>query len=119
MINRSGLIYFPEWQQKGQDLHPHLVYFPAQGASTITLTGTKIFIRKNKYDVNRAMIIIYNRDHSLSVAVNVSGILSDGNTYELHNSEDYFGDMIKGRYKEGNLIIPMSRVHTVAKPIGI
>ncbi|MEP7106939.1 MAG: hypothetical protein ABI760_03140, partial [Ferruginibacter sp.] len=116
-INRSGLINLPDWRQKGQDLHAKLEYFQMKNATTLAISGNKIFIRKNKYDSNRATIIVYNWDQANTVSVNVKGILSAGDYYELHNVEDDFGDITMGKFKRGGLVFPM-REHTVAKPLG-
>ena len=44
--------------------------------------------------------------------------LEIGDTFKLHNSQDYFGDVISATYTGGDTIsIPMTG-HTVALPIG-
>jgi hypothetical protein len=98
------------WQQDlGFDLNSTYVDAP--------LTGTKIVVKPNQYDPNRALVVIYNWDLLNSVNVDVSGILSPGSSYKLHNVQDYFGDVITGTYNGGMLNIPMIG-RTRAKPIG-
>jgi hypothetical protein len=80
-------------------------------------TGTKIVVKPNRYDAKRAHITIYNWDKAATVGVDVSSILNSGDTYELRNAQDYFGDIIRGTYSGGSLLVPMTG-RTRAKPIG-
>ena len=98
------------WQQDlGYDVH---------GTYTAAVpTTTQIFYRKNKYDPNRENITIYNWAGTSTVVVNPSLVLKNGDTYALHNSEDYFGDVATGTYGGGTITVPMTG-HTFAKPIG-
>jgi len=80
-------------------------------------TGTKVFVRPNNYEPNRANIIIYNWDKANTVAVDVSSVLNPGDSYELRSVQDYFGDVTTGVYGGGELIIQMTG-RTSAKPIG-
>lgn len=114
---RTGLFYLKDWRRKGQDRHSTLKLLPLKNASHLKIQGNNIFIRKNKYDSNRATIVVYNWELAKNVAVKVNGILFAGDEYELHNAENYFGDIIHGKYNGGNLIIPMTG-HSVAKPLG-
>jgi hypothetical protein len=80
-------------------------------------TGLKVFVRPNRYQAGRGNIVIYNWDRANVVNVDVSSILNPGDGYELHNVQDYFGDVVRGTYAGGLLTISMvgrSRV----KPIG-
>ncbi len=85
-------------------------------------TGTKVFFRPNKYDKNRANIIIYNWDGLATVKVDLSAFLRPGDEYELHNIQDYFGDVITGVFGSGfaaskTISIPMTG-RSMARPIG-
>jgi hypothetical protein len=81
--------------------------------------GVKTFVNPNQYDPDRAMIVIYNFDHNNSVNADISALnWPAGSVYELHNSQDYFGDVVTGVYNGGStLMIPMTG-HTVSKPLG-
>lgn len=85
-------------------------------------TGTKIFVRPNKYETNRANITVYNwgRQNSVSVsASSLSGVaLRAGDRYELHNVQNYFGDVVTGTYDGRAINIPMTN-HSVAQPVGL
>lgn len=114
---RKGSFVLSGWRNKGEDKDVGLELLPFEKASGFKMKENKIFVRRNKYDAKRSMIVVYNWRHSYAVTVPVSGILSIGDSYELHNAENYFGDVIKGKYNGGDLIVPMAG-HTVAKPLG-
>jgi hypothetical protein len=85
-------------------------------------TGNLITVRPNKYEAERANIIIYNWSKSSSVTIsanNLSGVaLSVGDQYELHNAQNFYGDVIKGTYNGSGIVIPMTG-RTVAQPVNL
>ncbi len=82
-------------------------------------TGVKVFIRPNAYEAKRANIAIYNWDLNTTVDVDVSGILSNGDGYEVRNAADFFGaPVLQGTYSGGSLTLPMTGL-SVATPIGV
>src|SRR5207244_5158242 len=54
------------------------------------LTGTKVFLRTNRFEPGRANIVLYNWDKLSKVAVDVSSVLSAGTAYEVRNAQDFF-----------------------------
>jgi hypothetical protein len=80
-------------------------------------TGKKVFVRPNKYDPERAHIVVYNWDLADTVAVNPGSVLSSGDEYELRNVQNYFGDVITGTYTGGAIQINMNGRSRI-KPIG-
>lgn len=81
-------------------------------------TGLNVFINRNKYDDNRANIIVYNWSEADSVSIDFEGIFKPGDSYELHNVQDYFGDVTRGTVpRDGQLQISMNGRSRV-KPIG-
>lgn len=80
-------------------------------------TGLKVFLRPNKYQAGRANLIIYNWSRANTVTIDVSSILSSGDTYELRSVQDYFGDVVVGTYNGAPLSIDMVN-RTLAKPVG-
>ena len=81
-------------------------------------SGNKIFIHNNQYDSERARIVIYNFDDADSVDVNVSALLSEGDSYELHSVYDVYGDaVLSGVYDGKALSVPMGTV-TLPQPNG-
>lgn len=94
--------------------------FPFDKASTYTdaaPTGSNVFLQPNRYDAKRANVIIYNWDRANTVSINPGAVLSPGDTYQLRNAQDYFGDVITGTYSGGNLQVAMTGRNR-AKPIG-
>lgn len=79
--------------------------------------GSKVFVRPNRYAAGRGNIIIYNWNRANTVNVDVSTILASGDTYELRNVQDYFGDVQTGVYTGGPMTINMT-ARTYAEPIG-
>lgn len=69
------------------------------------------------FNPKRSHIIIYNWEQTNTVNVDVRSILCAGDSYELRNTQDYFGDVVSGTYTGGLLRISMNG-RTRAKPIG-
>jgi hypothetical protein len=81
-------------------------------------TVNKVMVRRNQYENGRANIVIYNWQNLNSVSVDVSQIgLQSGDTYQLRNVQNYFGDILTGTYNGQPISIPMTG-RTVATPIG-
>ena len=80
-------------------------------------SGLKVFVRPNRYASGRGNIIIYNWDQAATVNVDVSSVLAPGDTYELRNVQDYFGDIQTGTYSGALIAINMVG-RTMARPIG-
>jgi hypothetical protein len=82
-------------------------------------TANTVIVRANQFEAKRANIVIYNWQNSVTVAVDVSSILSVGDSYEVRNVQDYFSPpVLSGTYNGGVISIPMTAL-TVAKPIGL
>lgn len=114
---RSGKFSLKDWQAKGQDKEIHQKLPRSQEQSKLPNVGNEVFFRQNKYDGNRAMIIVYNWDHLNKISLAVPAFLSNGDTFELHNAADYFGDIITVKCEGGKILIPMKE-HTSSKPLG-
>jgi parallel beta-helix repeat protein len=84
-----------------------------------TPTGTDVFVRPNPYESGRAHIIIYNWNTYNSVPVNVGGVLSVGDHYQVLKGQDFFGSPVASGTYDGNPIqIPMAGLNA-AKPVGL
>jgi hypothetical protein len=82
------------------------------------LSGTRVFVRPNRYEAGRANIIVYNWDNLGSVTVDVSPVLASGAPYEVRNAQDFFAPPVLGGVFDGNpLLLPMTGL-TVAAPTG-
>jgi hypothetical protein len=94
--------------------YPNNTYY-----GTTRPTGVKIFVRPNIYEAGRAHIVVYNWDLASTASVDVSGILSAGDGFEVRNAADFFGaPVLTGTYSGGALTLPLSGL-TVAQPIGV
>lgn len=81
-------------------------------------TGTHVFVRPNLYEPGRANITAFNWDTNDFVEADISAIgLAVGEQFELHQVNDYFGDVRIGSYSGNKLSICMTN-HSVATPIG-
>lgn len=81
-------------------------------------SGTRIFLRPNRYETGRANIVVYNWDNLASVAVDVSSVLAPGAAYEVRNAADFFAPpVLSGIFDGYPLVLPMTGL-TVAIPNG-
>lgn len=96
--------------------------FPNNTYTSSKPNGTKVFVRPNKYEENRANITIYNWDMKSTITLTASDLaefgIPTGATYEIRNVQDYFGDIITGIYNGSSITIPMTG-HSVAQPLGL
>ena len=84
-----------------------------------TAMPSETFIRSNKYDKNRAHVIVYNWNSSNNVTVNLTGSgFNPGDTFDLRNAQNYLNELITLTSNSNNAItIPMTN-WTIAEPIG-
>ena len=68
-----------------QSQYPSNTYYSSRPS------GTQVFLRPNAYEAGRANITIYNWNLASSVSVSFSGILSNGQGFEIRNAHDFFG----------------------------
>ena len=82
-------------------------------------TAPKVVVRPNAYEPGRANIVVYNWGAQSSIAVNVLGLLTAGDAYEVRNVQDFYGAPVtQGTYSGGGTIaIPMGGV-PAPLPIG-
>lgn len=81
--------------------------------------GNQVFVAASTKITNRGNITIYNQAQSNSITVNVSSILSAGDSYRLRNAQDYFTDWQTGTVAgDGTISVNMQAINrTVAAPI--
>jgi hypothetical protein len=85
--------------------------FTADQAGPLHPSGTKIVVEPNQYEPGRGNIIVYNWDLAGSVQVDLSGVLSVGDGYEVRNVQNYFGTpILTGTYGGGAVTLPMTAV---------
>jgi uncharacterized protein (TIGR03437 family) len=105
---------FPQWQELGLDRNGT---WAASARDDGTPSGTKAFLRKNQYDSNRAMLVIYNWDRQDDITIDLSSFLAAGDEYELRSAHDYFGD-VTTRVHDGAPVNIRMTGRTVARPVG-
>lgn len=77
---------------------------------------TQVFVRKNKYEQGRALVVVYNFGNQGSISVNLSGVLADGQRYEVRNVQDIYGSPVAaGTYNGGSITLPVSGVAAPAR----
>ena len=82
------------------------------------LSGTKVFVRPNRYEAGRANIVVYNWDELSHVKVDVRSVLTAGAAYEVRNAQSFFDPPVLSAVFDGNpLVLPMAGL-TVAAPNG-
>jgi hypothetical protein len=64
--------------------------YPNNTFFTSKPTGVKTFVRPSAYEAGRANIAVYNWAGQSSVSVDLSGILSNGDGYEIRNAQDFY-----------------------------
>jgi hypothetical protein len=70
-----------------------------------------VVVRANKYERGRATVVVYNWTGGGSVAVDLSGVLSRGQRYEVKNVQAlYGGPVASGTYSGGSVVLPMNGV---------
>ncbi|MFA6552355.1 MAG: LamG-like jellyroll fold domain-containing protein, partial [Candidatus Paceibacterota bacterium] len=74
----------------------------------INLAPDTVFVLPNAYESGRGNIAIYNWSQKASVSVDLTSLgFVSGDTYELHNAANYYGDILTGTYG-GVLAVPMT-----------
>jgi hypothetical protein len=78
-----------------------------------------VFIEANQYEAGRANIVVYNWGRGDFVSVNVGGVLSVGDSYEVRNVQDFLAaPVLSGIYEGKPLRLPMKGL-SVASPKGL
>jgi len=79
-----------------------------------------IVVRPNYYEPGRANIAIYNWELKNSVAVDLSGVLKGGDSFEIRDVENYFGSPVAtGVYSGAPVTINMASLNATMQPIGL
>ncbi len=91
--------------------------FPSNTYFSSRPTGVKVFIRPNQYEAGRANITVFNWAAQSTVSVDLSGVLTPGQGFEIRNGQDVLGaPVVTGTYDGSPIALPMNL--TPAAPIG-
>ncbi|MFN0061811.1 MAG: hypothetical protein ACKVPX_04755 [Myxococcaceae bacterium] len=81
-------------------------------------TGAWVALRQNRYEPDRAFLVVYNWSLSPTVDADVSTFLEAGDDYEVRLAADPFAPpILTGTWESGPLTFPMTG-HSVAAPVG-
>jgi hypothetical protein len=103
-------ISFSRWQALGMDKNSQLL--PGRNGRP---TGSRVFLYPNKYEKGRANLGIFNWDSQTSVEVDLSPVLTAGQSYRIYNCLDIVQTIaaarpiLQGVYAGGKLTLPMRR----------
>jgi len=76
--------------------------------------GTKSILLPNRFDSNRAHLVIYNWDKTEHLQVKVDPFLKDGEPYRLIDPKDLFGNPVdEGICRENTISLNMKGEFTV------
>lgn len=106
----GGIMSFAQWQSIGG--------YDANGTYSSSAPPDSYAVRPNAYQSGRANIAVYNWSNQSNVSVDVSSVLSSGDTYEVYDVENIFGSPIAtGTYSGSNISIPMTST-TITPTVG-
>lgn len=79
-------------------------------------TATQVFVRPNRYEAGRALVVVYNWGNETTVNANLAGVLAMGQSYEVRNVQDFYGAPVaSGTYGGGSISLPMTGVDAPAR----
>ncbi len=82
--------------------------------------GYQLPIVKNKYDPNKAFVVIYNWENKTNINLDISTLnWANGSKYELRSIQDYFVDVSTNLIQNQTINIDMTATnHSIAVPKG-
>jgi hypothetical protein len=82
-------------------------------------TGLKTVLLPNRFDRNRAHLVIYNWDKAETVKVTAKSFLKNGDSYCLMDPQDFFGSPIaEGKCSGGTILVPVKGEFAVFVVLG-
>jgi hypothetical protein len=115
----SGISFYDPPHGYGQTFGQWQAYAPTFDVHSITNSTAppdSVYVIPNQDQAKRCNMAIYNWTHKDNVAVNLAGVLNQGDTYELINAENYDGGAIQsGIYNGTNIMVPMTNL--LAAPV--
>jgi phosphodiesterase/alkaline phosphatase D-like protein len=100
-----------------QALAGHVGAFPSGfGQTTSRPTSNVVIVRPSQYETGRANIIVYNWQNLSSISVDLSAVMSNGNTYRIIDAQNPSVVIATGTYT-GPVSLPMN-LTACAQPLG-
>jgi hypothetical protein len=108
----DGNYYFPQWKTS--------THYDANSTYTSgTPTTSVIVVRPNQYESGRANITVWNWSGMTNASVDVSSVLTAGQSFAVRHAYNVYGPPIaSGVYSGSPISIPLSG-HTPPRPIGL
>lgn len=70
--------------------------------------GAEVFILVNRYDLNRAHLVIYNWDNADKIRISPEPLLEQGDSFKLLDPKHIFGiPVLTGTFTRGQIVVPM------------
>jgi len=83
----------------------------ASTATNSVFPPDQIYVIPNQDQAKRAHIAVYNFTHAGNVTVNLSGVLSSGDAYQLYSAQNYNAGAIRsGTFNGTSISIPMTNL---------
>jgi hypothetical protein len=80
-------------------------------------SGTVVTVHPNAYEAGRAHVAVRNPANATTASVDLSHVLSVGDTYTVHNVRDLFGSpVLAGTYAGGSVTLPLA---ATANPVPV
>ncbi len=109
---RGGYRNLSEWKTI-TGLDRNSLWMTGADDQALRTSGVRIFIRANGYERGRANLAVYNWSRQESVRVDLSGLLRQGDRFEVRNAQDYFGTPVfSGTYSGQPIKLPMTGTPT-------
>ncbi|HEV2761355.1 MAG TPA: right-handed parallel beta-helix repeat-containing protein, partial [Pyrinomonadaceae bacterium] len=111
-VRDSRAYDFARWRQAtGFDAHSRF-------EQTRRPSGTKVFVRPNRYEAGRAHVVVFNWDGRERVEADLGGVLKPGAEFEVLDAQNYFGGaVLRGRFDGSPVSLPLN-LKRVAPPVG-
>lgn len=82
--------------------------FDANSTTENAVPENQLFVRPNRYETGRANVAVYNWNELPTVEIDLSDVLSVGDSYKLNSVFDIYGTpILEGVYTGDPLIVPM------------
>jgi hypothetical protein len=82
-------------------------------------TGSRVFIRPNRYETGRANLAVFNWDLKPQLAINLGSTIPVNSDYEVRDAQNWFaGPVATGKYTGQPITLPLGG-RVAAKPDGL
>jgi hypothetical protein len=115
-ISNAKTYSFPRWRER-TGLDAHSQYLVPHAGATVAIPP-RVFVRPNRYETGRAHVVVFNRGAVERVAVDLGGVLAQGQEFEIRDAQNFYGQAVaRGVYDGSNVSLPL-RLQDVAPPVG-